>query len=224
MKRLTIRSIQKMKDESQPITMLTAYDATSARIAEAADIPMILVGDTLGMVVQGHESTIPVKLEHMIYHAEIVTRVTTKPFIVGDLPFMTYSISPEQALENSGKLMQQAGVSAVKLEGGETLAPTIKRITAAGIPVMAHIGLTPQSVNQFGGFRVQGKQLDSARQLIRDAQAVQDAGAFAVVLELVPSRLSALITEKLTIPTIGIGAGVGCDGQVQVFHDIFGVI
>lgn len=220
MKRLTIRSIQKMKDESQPITMLTAYDATSARIAEAADIPMILVGDTLGMVVQGHESTIPVKLEHMIYHAEIVTRVTTKPFIVGDLPFMTYSISPEQALENSGKLMQQAGVSAVKLEGGETLAPTIKRITAAGIPVMAHIGLTPQSVNQFGGFRVQGKQLDSARQLIRDAQAVQDAGAFAVVLELVPSRLSALITEKLTIPTIGIGAGVGCDGQVQVFHDI----
>ena len=220
MKRLTIRSIQKMKDESQPITMLTAYDATSARIAEAADIPMILVGDTLGMVVQGHESTIPVKLEHMIYHAEIVTRVTTKPFIVGDLPFMTYSITPEQALENSGKLMQQAGVSAVKLEGGETLAPTIKRITAAGIPVMAHIGLTPQSVNQFGGFRVQGKQLDSARQLIRDAQAVQDAGAFAVVLELVPSRLSALITEKLTIPTIGIGAGVGCDGQVQVFHDI----
>ncbi len=220
MKRLTIRHIQKMKDESRPITMLTAYDATSARIAEAADIPMILVGDTLGMVVQGHDSTIPVKLEHMIYHAEIVTRVTEKPFVVGDLPFMTYSISPEQALENSGKLMQQAGVSAVKLEGGETMASTIKRITDAGIPVMAHIGLTPQSVNQFGGFRVQGKQLASARQLIRDAQAVQDAGAFAVVLELVPTTLSTLITEKLTIPTIGIGAGVGCDGQVQVFHDI----
>src|SRR5690606_28856346 len=158
-------------------------------------------GDTLGMVVQGHDSTIPVKLEHMIYHAEIVTRVTEKPFVVGDLPFMTYSISPEQALENSGNLMQQAGVSAVKLEGGETLAPTIKRITDAGIPVMAHIGLTPQSVNQFGGFRVQGKQLASARQLIRDAQAVQDAGAFAVVLELVPTTLSTLITEKLTIPT-----------------------
>ncbi|GAB5490017.1 MAG: 3-methyl-2-oxobutanoate hydroxymethyltransferase [Phototrophicaceae bacterium] len=220
MKRLTIRDIQKMKTNSQPITMLTAYDATSAGIAEQADIPMILVGDTLGMVVQGHDSTIPVKLEHMIYHAEIVTRVTNKPFVVGDLPFMTYSVSPEQALENSGKLMQQAGVSAVKLEGGETMAPTIKRITEAGIPVMAHIGLIPQSVNQFGGFRVQGKQIESARQLIRDALAVQEAGAFAVVLELVPSTLSTLITEKLTIPTIGIGAGVGCDGQVQVFHDI----
>lgn len=220
MKRLTIRHIQKMKDDAKLITMLTAYDATSARLAEAADIPMILVGDTLGMVVQGHDSTIPVKLEHMIYHAEIVTRVTEKPFVVGDLPFMTYSISPEQALENSGKLMQQARVGAVKLEGGETMAPTIKRITGAGIPVMGHIGLTPQSVNQFGGFRVQGKQIESARQLIRDAQAVQEAGAFAVVLELVPTKLSALITETLTIPTIGIGAGKGCDGQVQVFHDI----
>lgn len=189
-----------MKDDGQAITMLTAYDATSARIAEKAGVPMLLVGDTLGMVVQGHDSTIPVKLEHMIYHAEIVTRVTERPFVVGDLPFMTYSISPEQALENSGKLMQQAGVSAVKLEGGEMMAPTIKRITDAGIPVMAHIGLTPQSVNQFGGFRVQGKELDSARQLIRDAEAVQAAGAFAVVLELVPAPLSALITEKLHIP------------------------
>lgn len=220
MKRLTIRNIQKMKDDAQAITMLTAYDVTSARIAEASGVPMLLVGDTLGMVVQGHNSTIPVKLEHMIYHAEIVSRVTERPFIVGDLPFMTYSISPEQALENSARLMQEAGVSAVKLEGGENLAPTIKRITDAGIPVMAHIGLTPQSVNQFGGFRVQGKQLDSARQLIRDAEAVQAAGAFAVVLELVPSRLSALITQKLHIPTIGIGAGVDVDGQVQVFHDI----
>ncbi|MGJ3238183.1 MAG: 3-methyl-2-oxobutanoate hydroxymethyltransferase [Anaerolineae bacterium] len=220
MKRLNIRHIQKMKDDHQPITMLTAYDATSARLAEAAEVPMILVGDTLGMVVQGHNSTIPVKLEHMIYHAEIVTRVTERPFVVGDLPFMTYNVSPEQALANSGRLMQEGGVSAVKLEGGELLAPTIKRITDAGMPVMAHIGLTPQSVNQFGGFRVQGKQLDSARQLLRDAQAVQDAGAFAVVLELVPSALSALITETLHIPTIGIGAGNTTDGQVQVFHDI----
>ena len=220
MKRLTIRHIQKMKEDAEPIVMLTAYDATSARIAEKADVPMLLVGDTLGMVVQGHDSTIPVKLEHMIYHAEIVTRVTQRPFIVGDLPFMTYSISAEQALENAGKLMQQAGVSAVKLEGGESMAPTIKRITDAGIPVMAHIGLTPQSVNQFGGFRVQGKHLDSARQLLRDARAVQAAGAFAVVLELVPTKLSALITQTLEIPTIGIGAGIECDGQVQVFHDI----
>lgn len=220
MKRLTIRNIQKMKENAEPIVMLTAYDATTARIAEQAEIPMILVGDTLGMVVQGHDSTIPVTLQHMIYHCEIVTRVTQRPLVVGDLPFMTYNISAEQALENAGKLMQESGVSAVKLEGGEKIAPTIQRITESGIPVMAHIGLTPQSVNQFGGFRVQGKHLASARQLIRDAQAVQEAGAFAVVLELVPTQLSALITEKISIPTIGIGAGVDCDGQVQVFHDI----
>lgn len=220
MKRLTIRDIQKMKNDGQPITMLTAYDATSARLAEEAGIPMLLVGDTLGMVVQGHDSTIPVTLEHMIYHSEIVRRVTQKPLIVGDLPFMTYQVSEEQALQNAGRLMQETGVSCVKLEGGEAMAHTIKRIVDAGIPVMAHIGLTPQSVNQFGGFRVQGKQLESARQLVRDAEAVQQAGAFAVVLELVPAPLAQFITDRLEIPTIGIGAGIGCDGQVQVFHDI----
>jgi 3-methyl-2-oxobutanoate hydroxymethyltransferase len=218
--RLTIRDVRKMKNKGKPLVMLTAYDATSARMAEMSDVPMILVGDTLGMVVQGHHSTIPVKLEHMIYHCSIVVRVTQKPLIVGDLPFMTYSVSPEQALENAGRLMQDSGVSCVKLEGGERMASTIKRIVESGIPVMGHIGLTPQSVNQFGGFRVQGKQLDSARQVIHDAQAIQDAGAFSVVLELVPSRLAKLITEILDIPTIGIGAGVHCDGQVQVFHDI----
>lgn len=221
--RLTINDIQKMKNTKQPIVMLTAYDSTSARVGEAADIPMLLVGDTLGMVVQGQASTIPVTLEHMIYHCAIVTRVTQKPLVVGDMPFMTYSINPEQALTNAARLMQESAVTAVKLEGGEALAPTIARITAAGIPVMAHIGLTPQSVNQFGGFRVQGKDLESARQLIRDAEAVQAAGAFAVVLELVPAALSQLISELLHIPTIGIGAGVGCDGQVQVFHDILGL-
>jgi 3-methyl-2-oxobutanoate hydroxymethyltransferase len=218
--RLTIRDVRKMKNKGKPLVMLTAYDATSARMAEMADVPMILVGDTLGMVVQGHDSTIPVTLEHMIYHCSIVVRVTQKPLIVGDLPFMTYSISPEQALENAGRLMQDSGVSCVKLEGGERMAVTVRRIVESGIPVMGHIGLTPQSVNQFGGFRVQGKQLDPARQLIRDAQAIQEAGAFSVVLELVPSRLAHLITEILDIPTIGIGAGVHCDGQVQVFHDI----
>lgn len=220
MKRLTIKDIQKMKADNEPIVMLTAYDATSARVAEAADVPMILVGDTLGMVVQGHDSTIPVTMEHMLYHTEIVSRVTQKPLIVGDLPFMSYTISEEQALSNAARMMQEGRASCVKLEGGVTMASTIKRIVDVGIPVMAHIGLTPQSVNQFGGFKVQGKQIEQARQLIRDAEAVQAAGAFAVVLELVPSKLSALITEKLTIPTIGIGAGVGCDGQVQVFHDI----
>lgn len=218
--RLTIRDVRNMKNNGKPLVMLTAYDATSARLAEKAEVPMLLVGDTLGMVVQGHDSTIPVKLEHMIYHSAIVVRVTTKPLIVGDLPFMTYSISPEQALENAGRLMQDGGVSCVKLEGGTHMAPTVKRIVASGIPVMGHIGLTPQSVNQFGGFRVQGKQLDSARQLIQDALKIQEAGAFSIVLELVPSRLAKLITELLDIPTIGIGAGLNCDGQVQVFHDI----
>ena len=218
--RLTIRDVRTMKNKGKPLVMLTAYDATSARIAEMCDVPMILVGDTLGMVVQGHDSTIPVTLAHMIYHSAIVVRVTQKPLIVGDLPFMTYSISPEQALENAGRLMQDGGVSCVKLEGGAHMASTVKRIVESGIPVMGHIGLTPQSVNQFGGFRVQGKQLESARQLIRDAQAIQEAGAFSIVLELVPSRLAKLITKILDIPTIGIGAGVHCDGQVQVFHDI----
>lgn len=220
MKRYTIRHFQTMKDQQQPITVLTAYDATSARLAEAAGVPALLVGDTLGMVVQGQDSTIPVTLEHMIYHCAIVSRVTETPFIIGDLPFMTYQISTEYALQNAARLMQEGGVSAVKLEGGTEMASTIERITASGIPVMAHIGLTPQSVNQFGGFRVQGRDLASARQLIEDARAVQAAGAFSVVLELVPAKLSALITDILTIPTIGIGAGLHCDGQVQVFHDI----
>ncbi|PJF23459.1 MAG: 3-methyl-2-oxobutanoate hydroxymethyltransferase [Phototrophicales bacterium] len=220
MPRLTIRDVQKMKDNGERITMLTAYDAMSARIAEAAGVPLILVGDTLGMVVQGHESTIPVKLEHIIYHAEIVTRVTQTPLVVGDMPFMTATTNAEKTLENAAWLMQEAGVSCVKLEGGAFIAPTIKALVQAGIPVMAHIGLTPQSVQQFGGFRVQGREFDSALQLIHDADAVQAAGAFAVVLELVPAPLAKLITERLKIPTIGIGAGRYCDGQVQVFHDI----
>lgn len=218
--RLTIRDLQRMKDEGEPIVLLTAYDATSARASEAAGVPALLVGDTLGMVVQGHDSTIPVTLEHMIYHCEIVSRVTRQPLIIGDMPFMTYSITAEQALTNAARLIQEGKANCVKLEGGEFMAPTIRRIVEAGIPVMAHIGLTPQSVHQFGGFKVQGRELDAARRLIRDAEAVQAAGAFAVVLELVPAPLSQLITERLRIPTIGIGAGDGCSGQVQVFHDI----
>jgi len=218
--RLTIRDIQKMKSKGELIAMMTAYDATSARLSELAGVPMILVGDTLGMVIQGHDSTIPVTLEHIIYHASIVVRTTQRPLIVGDMPFMSYSVSVEQALENAGRLMQEGRVSAIKLEGGEHLAPTIERIVQAGIPVMAHIGLTPQSVNKFGGFRVQGNDVASARQLLRDAHAVQDAGAFAVVLELVPTPVAQMVTEELDIATIGIGAGPHCDGQVQVFHDI----
>lgn len=221
MTRLTIRDIQKMKDTHEPIPMLTAYDATTARLAEAADVPMLLVGDSLGMVVQGHDSTVKVRLEHMIYHAEIVSRVTQRALVVGDLPFMSYKVSPEQAMTNAARMMQEGGVSAVKLEGGESLAWTIQRIVTSGIPVMGHIGLTPQSVNQFGGFRVQGREIASARQLVRDALTLEDAGAFAIVLELVPAPLAAYITSLLHIPTIGIGAGAGTDGQVQVVHDLF---
>ena len=222
-RRNTILDIQAMKAAGEPIAMLTAYDATSARLAEAAGVPMLLVGDTLGMVIQGHDSTIPVTLDQMIYHAGIVARTTQTPLIVGDLPFGTYTASTEQAMISSTRLMQEGSVSAVKLEGGEMMAPTIARVVASGIPVMAHIGLTPQSVNSVGGFKVQGRNVETARQLLRDAQAVQDAGAFAVVLELVPTRLAQAITERLDIPTIGIGAGVYTDGQVQVFHDILGL-
>lgn len=221
--RLTIRDIQKMKANGEPIAMLTAYDTTSAYLSEAAGVPMLLVGDSLGMVIQGHDSTIPVTLDHIIYHSSIVVRSTQKALVVGDMPFMTYKASVEQGMTSAARLMQESGVGAVKLEGGEYVAPTIDRLVQAGIPVMAHIGLTPQSVNQFGGFRVQGKDKDTAEQLLCDAQAVQDAGAFAVVLELVPTQLAQEITERLKIPTIGIGAGPHCSGQVQVFHDILGL-
>ena len=221
--RLTVRDIQKMASEQKPIAMVTAYDASSARLAEAAGFPMLLVGDSLGMVIQGNDLPIPVTLDHIVYHAAIVTRVTQHPLIVGDLPFMTYSVSVEQAMANAGRLMQQAGVSAVKLEGGEPFAPTIRRLVTAGIPVMAHIGLMPQSVHKVGGMRVQGRDLEAARQLLRDAEAIENAGAFAVVVESVPAPLAKLLTERLSIPTIGIGAGPDCDGQVQVFHDLLGL-
>lgn len=220
--RLTVRDILKMKHDGEPIAMVTAYDASSARLSEAAGFPALLVGDSLGMVVQGHDLPIPVTLDHMIYHASIVTRVTEKPLIVGDLPFMTYS-SPEQALTNAARLMQEGGVGAVKLEGGEAFAPTIARLVTAGIPVMAHVGLMPQSVHKVGGMRVQGRDLEAARQLIRDAQLVEAAGAFAVVVESVPAPLGKIVTERLHIPTIGIGAGPDCSGQVQVFHDLLGL-
>ncbi len=221
--RITVRDIQKMRDDDQPIVMLTAYDATSAKLSEAAGVPILLVGDTLGMVIQGHEFPVPVTLDHIIYHASIVTRVTSKPLVIGDMPFMSYHVSVEQALMNTGRLMQESGVNAVKMEGGESLAETISRVVDAGIPVMAHIGLMPQSVYKVGGFRVQGRDLDTAQQLLRDAHAVQEAGAFAVVLESVPAPLAEIITQRLRIPTIGIGAGPHCSGQVQVFHDILGL-
>lgn len=221
--RTSVTYFQDRKEQGIPIVMLTAYDATSARLAEKAGIEVLLVGDTLGMVVQGHETTLPVTLDEMLYHTRLVVRGTQKAFVVGDLPFMTYNLSPEQALENAARFLQQAGAQSVKLEGGRYMGPTIHRLVQSGIPVMAHIGLTPQSVYRLGGWRVQGRSAAEAARLLDDARAVEDAGAFAVVLELVPTELAALISQRLRIPTIGIGAGPGCDGQVQVWHDLLGL-
>lgn len=221
--RLTVRDIQQMKIDGAPIPVITAYDVVSARLGEAAGAAMLLVGDSLGMVIQGHNTPIPVTLDHAVYHAAIVSRVTRKPMVVGDLPFLTYNLGPAQALESAGRLMQQGGVGAVKLEGGAYLADTIARIVEAGIPVVGHVGLQPQSVHQVGGMRVQGRDLEAARRIIRDAEEVEAAGAFAIVIESVPGPVAEIITERLRIPTIGIGAGVHCDGQVQVFHDLMGL-
>jgi 3-methyl-2-oxobutanoate hydroxymethyltransferase len=221
--RKTIRHFQQMKDRGERIPMVTAYDYTSARLAEAAGIPILLVGDSLGMVMLGHASTIPVTLDDMIHHGKAVVRGSQNALVVVDMPFMTYHVNPEQALTNCGRVMQETGAQAVKIEGGAHMAETVRRLTHNGIPVMGHIGLTPQSVNQFGGYRVQGRTLDTARQLVDDALALEAAGAFAIVLELVPAELAQLTSQRLHVPTIGIGAGVGCDGQVQVWHDMLGL-
>jgi len=222
--RTTVRYFQSQKENHNPITMITAYDATTARIAETSGIRTILVGDSLGMVVQGHENTIPVTLEHIIYHTQLVIRATQEAFVIADMPFMSYNLSPEQALTNAARCLQEGGAQSVKLEGGLRMMDTIHNLAQNGIPVLAHIGLTPQAVHSLGGWRVQGKSKEGAAQLIEDAEAVQEAGAYAVVLELVPASLAEYISQRLTIPTIGIGAGPGCDGQVQVFHDIVGLI
>ena len=221
--RTTIRQIQAMKQRGRRIPMLTAYDYTSARLIEAAGVHFILVGDSMGMVMLGYDSTLPVTLDAIIHHAGAVVRGATKALVVGDLPFMTYNVSPELALQNAGRLMQEGGVQAVKLEGGQYIAPTVKRLTECGIPVMGHLGLTPQAVHQLSGFRVQGRTAETAQRLLDDALALQEAGAFSVVLELTPTALARHISEQLTIPTIGIGAGAGCDGQVQVLHDMLGL-
>jgi 3-methyl-2-oxobutanoate hydroxymethyltransferase len=211
-----------MKQKGDKITMLTAYDYVTAKLIDEAGIPMILVGDTLGMVVLGYETTIPVTIEDMLHHTKAVVRGTSKALIVGDMPFMTYHLSTEQALRNAGRFIQEAGTQAIKLEGGVTVAEKVKRIVECGIPVMGHIGLTPQSINQIGGHRIQGKTPEVAARMLNDAIALEQAGAFAVVLETIPSALATLITRKINIPTIGIGAGIGCDGQVQVVNDILG--
>ena len=216
----TVATFQKMKNEGTKISMLTAYDYSTAKLVDAAGINSILVGDSLGMVMLGYEDTLSVTREDMIHHTAAVARGAKDALVIGDMPFMSYEVSVEQAVTNAGRLMKEGRANAVKLEGGVRVAEQIKAITKAGIPVCAHIGLTPQSVNAFGGFKVQGKTEEGAQQMIEDALAIQEAGAFAVVLECVPAKLAALISEKLTIPTIGIGAGAGCDGQVLVYQDM----
>jgi len=221
--RTTISQVRDMKSRGEKIAMLTAYDYSTAKIIDAAGVPLILVGDSLGMVVLGYDSTIPVTMDVMIHHTKAVVRGTSKAMVVGDMPFMTYTVSVEDALRNAARFLQEAGCQCVKLEGGVTVAGTVKRIVDCGIPVMGHIGLTPQSINQLGGWKIQGKTPAAAAKLLDDAKALEQAGAFAVVLETVPAPLAALITQKISIPTIGIGAGVGCDGQVQVIHDVLGL-
>lgn len=219
----TIRQLAALKRAGEKIPMVTAYDYTAARIAAAAGIPILLVGDSLGMVVLGHDSTIPVTMDDMVRHTQMVRRGAGDALVVSDLPFMAYQVDAADALRNAGRLLQEGGAHTVKLEGGVAIAGTVRRIVDAGIPVMGHIGLTPQSVHALGGYRVQGRSKAAARRLRDDALALQDAGAYAVVLECVPAPLSRLITQQLTIPTIGIGAGPDCDGQVQVFHDLLGL-
>jgi 3-methyl-2-oxobutanoate hydroxymethyltransferase len=219
---VTINQIKEMKQNGEKIAMLTAYDYVTAKIVDEAGVPLILVGDSLGMVMLGYDSTIPVTLEVMLHHTKAVVRGTKNALVVGDMPFMTYQISAEEAIRNAGRFLQETGCKAVKLEGGVTMAEKVRKIVDCGIPVMGHIGLTPQSINQLGGHRIQGKTPEAARRLLEDAIALEKAGAFAVVLETVPAPLATLITKKISIPTIGIGAGAGCDGQVQVINDILG--
>ena len=221
--RLTVRDLRRMREAGEPIVCLTAYDALFARLSEDAGIHLLLVGDSLGMTVLGYKSTVPVTLEQSLHHTAAVVRGTRRALVVGDMPFMTYQVSAEQALLNAARYLQEAGADAVKLEGGVGIAPTARRLVQAGVPVLGHVGLLPQRVNVDGGYRVYGRSEAEAAQILEDALALEEAGAFGVVLEGVPAALAKKITGELHIPTIGIGAGAGCSGQVQVVHDILGL-
>ena len=221
--RLSVHDLAKMKSEGRKIVMITAYDYPTAKLVDECGVPAILVGDSLGMVVLGYESTIPVTMDEMIHHVKAVVRGSSKAIVIGDMPFGTYHASTEDALRNGVRFLQEGGATCVKLEGGISVADKVAKLVAAGIPVVGHIGLTPQSVNQLGGYKVQGKTPEAASQLKQDAKALEDAGAFAVVLECVPAGLASDITDSLSIPTIGIGAGPHCDGQVQVIGDMLGL-
>jgi 3-methyl-2-oxobutanoate hydroxymethyltransferase len=221
--RTTIIQIKEMKQKGKKIPMLTAYDYATAKLIDGVGVPLILVGDSLGMVILGYESTIPVTMDEMLHHTKAVVRGTEQSLIIGDMPFMTYHASVSEALHNAARFIQEGGAQAVKLEGGETMAETVRRIVECGIPVMGHIGLTPQSVHQLGGFKVQGKTQETALRLVKDACALEEAGVFGIVLEAVPTPLAKIITKKVGVPTIGIGAGPFCDGQVQVVSDLLGL-
>ncbi|MCK9518261.1 MAG: 3-methyl-2-oxobutanoate hydroxymethyltransferase [Dehalococcoidia bacterium] len=223
MARYSIHKLREWKAKGQRFAMITAYDYPFARLVEQAGVPIVLVGDSLGSVVLGYDSTVPVTMDDIVYHTRAVVRGTEKAIVVADLPFGSYQASPDDAMRNAVRLLQEAGATAVKLEGGSHVAPLVHRMVESGIPVMGHLGLTPQSVNQFGGHKVQGKTPAAAAKLLNDARSLEEAGAFAVVLETIPAPLAKMVTERISIPTIGIGAGPDCDGQVQVLHDMLGI-
>jgi 3-methyl-2-oxobutanoate hydroxymethyltransferase len=222
-KKVTTLTFRQKKERGEPITMLTAYDYPTALAMDQAGMDAILVGDSLGMVVLGYENTLPVTMEDMLHHARAVARGAQTALLIGDMPFMSYQVSVEEAVRNAGRFIQEAGMDAVKLEGGRERAEAVRAIVSAGIPVMGHLGLTPQSVHQLGGFRAQGKTAVAAQRLVEDASILEQAGCFSLVLEAVPARLAEMISRRLSIPTIGIGAGLGCDGQVLVAHDLLGL-
>ncbi len=222
MKKVTIRTLQGMYSSGEKVVMVTAYDATMARIMEDAGVDAILVGDSVGMVVQGHDSTIPVTLDHIVYHSAAVRRGAKRAHVVADMPFMSYQAGIDDAVRNAGRLVAEGGAEAVKLEGGADFADVVRRVVRAGIPVMGHIGLTPQSIHKLGGYGVQGRGVEAARALIEDARALEEAGCYCIVLECVPEELAKEVTGILSIPTIGIGAGAGCSGQVLVCYDLLG--
>lgn len=222
-KKVTTRVFQQKKKHGQPISVLTAYDYPTALIMDQSGVNSILVGNSLGMVVLGYENTLPVTMDDMLHHCKAVARGAKSALLVGDMPFMSYQISAQEAVRNAGRFLQEAGMDAVKLEGGRERLEAVKAIISTGIPVMGHLGLTPQSINQLGGFRPQGRSVTTAQRIFEDALLLQEAGCFSIVLELIPGKLASLISRRLEIPTIGIGAGAGCDGQVLVTHDLLGL-
>lgn len=222
-KKVTILSLKSKKEKGEPITMLTAYDYPTGLLVDQAGIDIILVGDSLAMVVLGHENTVAVTMDEMLHHCKAVARGAKNPLLVGDMPFMSYQVDVKEAIRNAGRFLKEGGMDVVKLEGGRDMAPTVKGIVDAGIPVMGHIGLTPQTISKLGGYRVQGKDIATAKALIDDGLALEEAGAFSLILEAIPGPVARLITERVGIPTIGIGAGPDCDGQVLVTHDLIGL-